>query len=108
MKEVTPKSLAPKCDFCKDLAKFDTQTKYGVWAYVCDKHFNTYATQTPGTWTRLEPVGPVVKECYLCGTEKPISEYYKYIDKKGIERFRSECIECNLAERKKVSFRKNK
>ncbi len=37
----------PKCDICKNLgmyseALYDGKTMYGLWAYMCEKHFKDY------------------------------------------------------------------
>lgn len=31
--------VKPICDICHALADYDARTKYGVWAYLCKRHF---------------------------------------------------------------------
>lgn len=35
-------SKIPKCDFCKEEAKFDAKTVFGPWAYLCERCFGKY------------------------------------------------------------------
>ena len=96
-----------KCDFCDELAVYDTQTKMGPWAYVCQKHFDKYSTKIEGLFTALEqPVAPTTKKCVICGKEMTLDNFYRYVDKAGVERYRNDCKMCHLAERKRVSFRR--
>ena len=55
-----------KCDFCNEEAIYDTQTVYGPWAFVCQKHFDTYATKKSGSYTKLEAKVITKKTCYIC------------------------------------------
>ena len=87
-----------KCDFCFKPATYDAKTAYG--------HFEKVALKAAGTYTRLEPVEVTNKVCSVCGEEKPISEFYKYVDNRGVTRFRTECKACNLAARKVQRFKK--
>ena len=94
--------IRQKCDFCDKPAKYDAKTKLGPWAFLCQQHFETYATGIPGEFSELpSDAFPIKKVCVLCGQEKPISEFYRYVDKRGETRFRNECKACNLMERKK-------
>lgn len=95
-----------KCTFCNAPATYDGKTIMGPWANMCELHFNRYGIKTKGLYSRLEVVPETAKECYLCHQTKPIDEFYKYRDARGVERYRNECKECNLAERKRASFRK--
>ena len=36
--KLTREVIKAKCDFCKDRARFDDQTKAGPWAYMCEHH----------------------------------------------------------------------
>jgi len=41
----------PKCQFCDDPAEYDSNTVFGSWAYLCEKHQREYGR--PPT-TKLE------------------------------------------------------
>lgn len=97
--------IKPKCDFCNQPAKYDTQTKLGPWAFVCDAHLATYTT---GLYKALQPKPIVSKVCGICGKKKSIEDFYKYTDANGVERWRNECKECNLAARKHNAYMKSK
>ncbi|WP_300943713.1 hypothetical protein [uncultured Duncaniella sp.] len=91
--------IVTKCDFCDDPAIYDAKTILGPWAFVCNKHYNMYCSHMPGLSKRLEPIMPTEaasKVCRICGKKKPINEFYKFTDRHGQERYRTECIECNL------------
>lgn len=103
---VTAKCINAKCDFCDATATWDAKTIYGPWAYLCDAHFEKLGSKLPGQAVRLEPVVQASKKCSLCGQEKPLDQYYKYVDGRGVLRYRTECIACNLAEKKKRRFKK--
>ena len=32
----------PKCDFCEEPAEYNARTRFGPWAYLCEKHFKMY------------------------------------------------------------------
>jgi hypothetical protein len=99
--------IKPKCDFCKQPAIFDTQTVMGPWANVCQEHFDKYSSKVPGLYSSIEPIKPVDKLCVVCHEVKPLSEFYEYTDNKsGVRRLRGECKDCNLAQKKKLSFKK--
>lgn len=94
------------CDFCKKPAVYDAQSKLGPWAYMCEEHFERLAVKATGSYTRLENIEPLHKVCSVCGKEKPVSDFYKYVDKRGVTRYRNECKSCNLAARKIQRFKK--
>lgn len=95
--------IVTKCDFCDDLAVYDAKTVLGPWAFVCSRHFNMYCRHEPGLSKRLEQVTPQdavpTKTCRICGKNKPIDRFYKFTDRHGQERYRTECIDCNLKRR---------
>lgn len=95
-----------KCDFCFKPATYDAKTAYGPWAFMCDEHFEKVASKAPDTYRRLEPEVVTKKVCSICGTEKPVSEFYQYTDARGVKRYRNECKACNLAARKVQRFKK--
>ena len=96
--------MAKKCDFCKEAAKYDGKTKAGPWAFMCEVHMEKYGIKLPGLC--MELVDPEIpRECSLCGELKSITKFYKYTDGTGVKRYRTECKKCNLAERKKRSFK---
>jgi len=92
--------MTVKCDFCDAPAVYDTQTKMGPWAYVCQKHFDKYSTKIKGLFSELIVEQKKAKICSICGKEKSTTEFYNYIDARGITRARTECKECNLEMRK--------
>lgn len=95
-----------KCDFCNQRATYDGKTILGPWANMCDMHFDRYCVKVDGLFNKLLTMPAPTKECYLCQESKPISDFYRYTDSRGVERFRNECKECNLSERKRLSFKK--
>lgn len=101
-------NVKQKCDFCKKPAIYDAKTILGPWAFVCQEHFNKYCEHIPGLYKMLEPVVEERRTCILCGQEKSISEYYQYTDSRGVVRFRRECKTCNLEQRKRLRFKKDK
>lgn len=106
MENVTMKEVNHKCDFCNEVAIYDTQTKLGPWAYVCTTHYEKYATKTPGSYSLLKPMSQTTKVCTICGEPKPVADYYTYVDARGVSRYRTECKECNLQGRKEAENRK--
>ena len=94
------------CDFCKQPAKYDGKTKLGPWAYMCEEHFKQLGYNVPGLYTVLDKQACSMKVCAHCGEEKPVTEFYKYVDARGVERYRNECRACNLAERKAATMRR--
>lgn len=100
--------IKQKCDFCSGVAKYDTMTKMGPWAFVCDKHFEVYSIQQPGFYTVLEPIVLKEKVCPRCEEPKALTDFYTYKDGHRVERYRTECKVCNLAEKKKQSFKPKK
>lgn len=98
--------IKQKCDFCDAEAKWDAKTVYGPWAFVCDVHFNKVAVGTQGTYTHLQPLIITKKTCSICGQEKPVDQFYQYTDHGGTMRYRTECIACNLAAKKRRRFKK--
>lgn len=94
------------CDFCSKPALYDAMSVMGPWAYMCEDHFERLAVKARGTYSLLEPVELVSKVCSVCGEEKPVSAFYKYVDKRGVTRYRNECKSCNLATRKVRRFKK--
>lgn len=98
--------IKQKCDFCSKPAIYDAKTRYGPWAYMCAEHFDTRALKLPGTYSLLEPEPVLKKRCSVCGVEKLLSEFYKYRDGRGVERYRTECKSCNLTARKVQRFKK--
>lgn len=95
-----------KCDFCFKPATYDAKTSYGPWAFMCDEHFEKVAAKVPGTFSKIEQDVAVKKTCSICGAEKPLSEFYRYTDTRGVSRYRNECKACNLAARKIQRFKK--
>ena len=95
-----------KCDFCSAKAVYDGKTLMGPWANMCEEHFNTYGIPIKGLYTVYSNDAEKTKVCRVCDVEKPLTEYYSYIDNRGARRHRTECKQCNLAERKAKSFRK--
>lgn len=95
-----------KCDFCTKPAVYDAKTAYGPWAFMCEEHFELLASKVSGTYSRLEAPQCSKKVCSHCGVEKPLSEFYKYTDGRGVERYRTECKACNLASRKVQRLKK--
>lgn len=102
----TPKQISHKCDFCKSVALYDGKTKMGPWAFMCREHFDRYHCGLAGTYSILNELLITTKVCVLCNREKPVGDFYKYTDHSGITRYRNDCKECNLAEKKRASFRK--
>lgn len=90
--------IKPKCDFCDKPAVYDAKTEFGPWGFMCEEHFEKFGSKVPGLYKRLVPEG--TKRCRICGKEKPVSEFYTYTDHNGVTRLRTECIECNLKNRK--------
>lgn len=97
-----------KCDFCDQKATVDAKTVMGPWAYLCPMHFEKLGSKLPGMCVPLDQsiISPATKRCSICGEEKPITEFYKYIDGRGVERYRTECKACNLAAKKRRRFGK--
>ena len=56
----------PTCDLCKNgtLAKYDARTIFGLWAYMCQAHFDKFGPGRLGTGSgqRLTPQGEVADE----------------------------------------------
>lgn len=98
---VTPKNITAKCDFCDRQAIYDGKTVFGPWAYLCEEHRKKVGVQDERFMTRLSNIDMTPKKrCSLCGVEKPLSEFYKYTDHNGTERYRNECKVCNLTARR--------
>ncbi len=98
---VTPKNITAKCDFCDRQAIYDGKTVFGPWAYLCEEHRKKVGVQDERFMTRLSNIDVSPKKrCSLCGVEKPLSEFYKYTDHNGTERYRNECKVCNLMARR--------
>lgn len=98
---VTPKNITAKCDFCDRQAVYDGKTIFGPWAYLCEEHRQKVGVQDERFITRLSNIDTSPKKrCSLCGVEKPLSEFYKYTDHNGTERYRNECKVCNLTARR--------
>lgn len=98
---VTPKNITAKCDFCDRQAIYDGKTVFGPWAYLCEEHRQKVGVQDERFMTRLPNIDLTPKKrCSLCGVEKPLSEFYKYTDHSGTERYRNECKVCNLMARR--------
>ena len=38
----TTVAALPDCQFCKDKAEYDFRTRYGAWAYGCERDWITY------------------------------------------------------------------
>jgi len=96
-----------KCDFCKAPALYDTQTKMGPWANVCQTHFDKYSTKVLGLYSVLkQPEPEATLHCVVCGQDKSVDHFYHYTDGHGVKRIRRDCKECNLAQKKKLSFKK--
>lgn len=99
-----------KCDFCKEVALYElaiSSDGQDVKCKVCEKHKAHFATlYSDCTCTSMIPTVGEFKTCALCGITKPIDDFYSYTDHKGIPRLRTECKECNLEERKSLTFRK--
>lgn len=94
-----------KCDFCTETAIYDSRTKMGPWAFLCEYHFLIYGSSVPGFFTILAETAKQEKDCRLCGVRKPLTEFYAYKDANGKKRFRTECILCNLEQKKRAGFR---
>lgn len=94
------------CDFCTKPAIYDGKTFMGPWANMCELHFTKYGIPIKGFFSLLE--SEKTRVCRICSEEKPLSDYYAYIDNRGTKRYRTECKECNLMERKIRSFRKDR
>lgn len=94
-------NIKQKCDFCEAAAIYDGKTRYGPWAYMCQKHFDFVGVKTKGLYSVIDPDALVKKVCSRCGQEKPLSEFYMYVDTRGVTRYRPECKKCNLKRRKK-------
>lgn len=101
-------NIRVKCDFCDSEAKVDAKTVMGPWAYMCYAHYNKLGSKLPSQCVPLDQgiVSPATKRCSICGEEKPITEFYKYVDGRGVERYRTECKACNLAAKKRRRFGK--
>lgn len=98
---MTPKGIVAKCDFCDKQAVYDGKTTLGPWAYMCEAHRRQYGVKSTQLMNKLETVGEPKKVCVLCGEEKPLSQFYQYTDHGGIQRYRSECKVCNLAQKRR-------
>lgn len=98
--------IKQKCDFCDAEAKWDAKTVYGPWAFLCDTHLAKLGVQDPHMRTPLQRPVITKKTCSICGQDKPIDQFYKYTDHGGTERYRTECIECNLTAKKRRRFKK--
>lgn len=93
--------IRQKCDFCDNPAVYDCKTIYGPWGFCCEQHFQNIGVKTPGLFKRLEPEVVQKKKCSHCGRELPITDFYSYVDARGVRRFRTECKVCNSGIRKK-------
>lgn len=38
--KVAEVAVVPKCDFCSNAAEYDAACKSGMWAYMCQNHFD--------------------------------------------------------------------
>ncbi len=101
-------SSGKKCDFCNNDAVYDGKTKFGPWAFMCEKHFDSYGIKGPGLYSQLKEVITTTKVCSRCNEEKPLSDFYEYTDHSGVPRHRNECKECNKADRKAQRMRKTR
>lgn len=98
---MTPKAITSKCDFCDRQALYDGKTIFGPWAYMCERHRRTVGVKDNRFITRLQDIDVTPKkQCSICGEEKPLSEFYRYTDHNGTERYRNECKVCNLTARR--------
>lgn len=93
--------IKQQCDFCTKAATRDGKTRIGPWAFMCEEHFKQLGINMPGMFSMLDNDCVPKKRCTVCGIEKPITDFYKYMDAHGVERYRSECKVCNLKRRKK-------
>ena len=99
-----------KCDLCKAVALYEIITNIDgrrVTCKVCERHkahIKTLYNECKCVSTL--PIAVEFKTCALCGVTKPISDFYSYADHRGVPRLRTECKECNLKERKSLTFRK--
>lgn len=98
--------IGQKCDFCNEPAVYDCKTIYGPWGFCCKRHFESIGIKLPGMFKELEPIVVQSKKCSICGQERPISEFYSYVDARGVKRFRTECKACNADIRKRRRFGK--
>lgn len=98
--------IKQKCDFCEQPAIYDGKTFYGPWAFMCQAHFDKCGDKTPGLFNVLEEVLQTKKTCPYCHETKQLNEFYRYVDSRGVTRFRTECKECNLKVRKVQRFTK--
>lgn len=42
------------CDFCAREAVYDGKTKFGPWAFLCEKCFQKYCIKRAGFYTKLK------------------------------------------------------
>lgn len=54
-----------KCDFCNRQAVFDGKTKFGPWAFMCDKHRALYGVKDERFITRLGGESREVPEVWV-------------------------------------------
>jgi len=101
--------IVQKCDFCDRPAVYDGKTIMGPWAYMCQDHFSTYGVNVAGMYSVIaQNTTSTTKVCVVCGQQKPLEEFYQYVDKRGVNRYRGECKKCNLEAKKRASFTNKK
>lgn len=94
-----------RCDLCNNVAKYDVILSNNRQTYVCDIHYHKYVKDIE-SFRYIHEESMFNRQCILCNTVKPMTEFYRYIDHNGIERYRRECKKCNLQERKTVRIKK--
>lgn len=92
-------NIAVKCDFCDNLAVWKGTPPNSVDVFLCEKHFRQRPVNASIVWTELNVAGPR-RRCIWCNEIKPLSAFYRYYDRAGVERYRNECKECNLKRRR--------
>ena len=53
MKDIKWVGPLPKCDFCNKEAPYDSPTKYGPWANMCDNHMGIHGVDSSVAMRRI-------------------------------------------------------
>lgn len=88
-----------RCDYCDNPAAWQGTPPFGRKICLCETHYRRQPLDDTCSWTPLINNGPK-RKCVCCGKVKPLNSFYRYFDSRGVERFRNECKECNLARRR--------